>query len=53
VGKAAFERVLKFSLEGILADIRGTSRNFRVTFDCWFSERSLGDSGAIDRPRRI
>ena len=49
VGKAAFERVLKFSLEGILADIRGDLEEFRVTFDCWFSERSLGDSGAIDR----
>ena len=49
VGKAAFERVLRFSLEGILADIREDLEEFRVTFDCWFSERSLGDSGAIDR----
>ncbi len=49
VGKAAFQRVLRFSLEGILADIRGDLEEFRVTFDCWFSERSLGDSGAIDR----
>ena len=43
------QRVLKSSLDGILADIRGDLEEFRVTFDCWFSERSLGDSGAIDR----
>jgi arginyl-tRNA synthetase len=49
IGNAAFERVLRLSLDGILADIREDLAEFRVTFDCWFSERSLGDSGAIDR----
>ncbi len=49
IGNAAFERVLGLSLDGILADIREDLAEFRVTFDCWFSERSLSDSGAIDR----
>ncbi len=49
IGNAAFERVLKRSLDGILADIREDLAEFRVTFDCWFSERSLSDSGATDR----
>ena len=49
IGNAAFERVLRLSLDGILADIREDLAEFRVPFDCWFSERSLGDSGAIDR----
>jgi arginyl-tRNA synthetase len=49
IGNAAFERVLRLSLDGILADIREDLAEFRVTFDCWFSERSLSDSGAIDR----
>ena len=49
IGNAGFERVLRLSLDGILADIREDLAEFRVTFDCWFSERSLSDSGAIDR----
>lgn len=49
IGDAAFARVLKTSLDGIVGDIREDLAEFGVTFDCWFSERSLGDSGAIDR----
>ncbi len=49
IGEAGFVHVLKFSLDGILADIREDLTEFRVTFDSWFSERSLSDSGAIDR----
>ncbi len=49
IGEASFARVLATSLEGILADIREDLAEFRVTFDRWFSERSLADSGAIDR----
>ena len=49
IGNAAFERVLRQSLDGIVADIREDLAEFRVSFDCWFSERSLNDSGAIDR----
>ena len=49
IGDAGFIHVLRFSLDGILADIREDLSEFRVTFDSWFSERSLSDSGAIDR----
>ena len=49
IGEAAFARVLSTSLDGIVGDIREDLAEFGVTFDCWFSERSLGDSGAIDR----
>lgn len=37
------------ALETILADIREDLEEFGVTFDNWFSERSLVYSGAIDR----
>ena len=49
IGEAAFARVLRLSLDGILADIREDLAEFRVTFDRWFSERSLEESGAISR----
>jgi arginyl-tRNA synthetase len=49
IGEGAFERVLRIALDGIVGDIREDLAEFGVTFDCWFSERSLGDSGAIDR----
>jgi arginyl-tRNA synthetase len=41
--------VLDLALGGILADIREDLAQFGVRFDSWFSERSLIDSGAIDR----
>jgi arginyl-tRNA synthetase len=49
LGDAAFRRVLDLALAGILSDIREDLREFGVTFDCWFSERSLSDSGSVDR----
>jgi arginyl-tRNA synthetase len=49
LGEAAFERVLRIALDGIVGDIREDLAEFGVTFDCWFSERSLSDSGAINR----
>jgi arginyl-tRNA synthetase len=49
IGDAAYARVLKLALDGILGDIREDLREFGVTFDCWFSEKSLTDSGAVDR----
>ena len=49
IGEAAFQRVLRTALDGIVGDIREDLAEFGVTFDCWFSERSLIDSGAIDR----
>ncbi|HME40624.1 MAG TPA: arginine--tRNA ligase [Steroidobacteraceae bacterium] len=49
IGDAAFRRVLDLALAGILSDIREDLEEFGVRFDCWFSERSLADSGAVDR----
>jgi arginyl-tRNA synthetase len=49
IGDAAFRRVLDLALAGILADIREDLGEFGVTFDCWFSERSLTDNGSVDR----
>ena len=49
LGDAAFRRVLDLALGGILADIREDLAEFGVTFDSWFRERSLIDSGQIDR----
>jgi arginyl-tRNA synthetase len=49
IGGDAFRRVLDSALDGILGDIREDLAEFGVTFDSWYSERSLADSGAIDR----
>ena len=49
IGDAAFRRVLRLALDGILGDIREDLAEFGVRFDCWFSERSLAESGAVDR----
>jgi arginyl-tRNA synthetase len=49
LGAADFRRVLDLGLEEILGDMRQDLAEFGVTFDEWFSERSLADSGAIDR----
>lgn len=48
LGDAAFRRVLDHAVGGILRDIREDLAEFGVTFDSWYSERSLSDSGAID-----
>jgi len=49
IGDVAYGRVLRLALDGILNDIKEDLAEFGVIFDCWFSERSLNDSGAIDR----
>ena len=49
IGEAAFRSVLDLALGEILGDIREDLREFGVTFDCWFSERSLSDDGAVER----
>ena len=49
LGAAELRSVLDLALEQILGDIREDLAEFGVTFDEWFSERSLADSGAIDR----
>jgi arginyl-tRNA synthetase len=49
IGDAAWRRVLDLALAGILGDIREDLQEFGVSFDCWFSERSLSVDGSIDR----
>jgi arginyl-tRNA synthetase len=49
LGAGGFATVLESSLEGMLADIRDDLEQMGVTFDRWYSERSLSTTGAIDR----
>jgi arginyl-tRNA synthetase len=49
IGADGFRGVLELSLGEMLADIRNDLQEFGVVFDRWYSERTLGDSGAIDR----
>jgi arginyl-tRNA synthetase len=49
LGAADFRQVLDLGLGEILGDMREDLGEFGVTFDEWFSERSLEESGAIDR----
>ncbi|MFM1885626.1 MAG: arginyl-tRNA synthetase [Pseudomonadota bacterium] len=49
LGEVAFRSVLDLGLKAILADIENDLAEFGVTFDRWYSERSLADNGAIDR----
>ncbi|MGA2187629.1 MAG: arginine--tRNA ligase [Steroidobacteraceae bacterium] len=49
IGAGAFRGVLDRAVEGILRDIREDLAEFGVTFDSWYSERALADSGAVDR----
>jgi arginyl-tRNA synthetase len=44
IGGDAFRRVLDSALDGILGDIREDLAEFGVTFDSWYSERSLARS---------
>jgi arginyl-tRNA synthetase len=39
----------KFGLEEILKTIKLDLKNFNVEFDCWFSEKSLMTSSAVDK----
>ena len=49
LGAESFRRVLDFALADILGDIKDDLTEFGVTFERWFSERSLADNGSIDR----
>lgn len=49
LGKADYELVHAYGLNQILADIREDLADFSVTFDEWYSERSLTSSHAVER----
>ncbi len=49
IGAVGFQQVLDVALRQMLADIREDLEQFGVSFDRWYSERALSESGAIDR----
>lgn len=49
IGADGFQAVLDFALAEMLVDIRNDLAEFGVEFDRWYSEASLGKSGAIER----
>ncbi len=49
IGADGFRTILELSLADMLADIRNDLEQFGVVFDRWYSERTLAESGAIDR----
>ncbi len=49
LGEEDFRLVHAFGLERILEGIRRDLADFGVHYDCWYSERSLAENGAIDR----
>lgn len=48
LGKRVFDKIRGESLESIRAEMEEDLREFGVTFDRWFSEKSLTDDGLID-----
>jgi len=49
LGTEQFDRIVTFSRDRMLAEIRDDLDSFGVSFDRWYSERELETSGAIDR----
>jgi arginyl-tRNA synthetase len=49
IGAPEFDAIVLSARDAMLADIRNDLDEFRVTFDCWYSERDLNKSGAVDR----
>ncbi len=39
----------KFTAETVLSGIKSDLKNFRVEYDCWFSEQSLYDDQSVDK----
>jgi arginyl-tRNA synthetase len=49
LGPATYRKVFDLGLNVILDDIRQDLQEFGVVYEEWFSERSLTDSGKVDR----
>ncbi len=49
LGEAHYREVFDLGLESILDNIRRDLEEFGVVYDEWFSERSLTESGAVER----
>ena len=48
LGADEFDSIVLFARDQMMADIRNDLEEFGVRFDCWYSERELNKSGAID-----
>ncbi len=48
LGAAEFDSIVIFARDQMMADIRNDLEEFGVRYDCWYSERDLNKSGAID-----
>jgi arginyl-tRNA synthetase len=49
IGEVDFRDIADLALKQIIADMENDLAEFGVTYDRWYSERSLSDNGAIDR----
>ncbi|MDD2815063.1 MAG: arginine--tRNA ligase [Thiotrichaceae bacterium] len=49
LGATGYEQVFQAGLVDILGDIRQDLEEFSVTYDNWFSERSLSDNHTVER----
>lgn len=49
LGNERFRSVVEFALNSILDDIKDDLSEFGVTYDKWFSEKSLSDNGAVQK----
>ncbi len=49
LGDAEYQRLFNAGLKACLSDIKDDLAGFGVTYDNWFSERSLSTSGAVQR----
>jgi arginyl-tRNA synthetase len=49
LGPERFRRVVEFTLNNILDDIKDDLGEFGVTYDEWFSEKSLSDNGDVQQ----
>ncbi len=53
LGAEEFDSIVIFARDQMMADIRNDLEEFGVRFDCWYSERALNKSGAIDKALAI
>jgi arginyl-tRNA synthetase len=49
LGAPAFDSIVIFARDQMMADIRNDLEEFGVRFDRWYSERELNQSGAIEK----